>query len=135
MIKSKKKTVSGKKHDSEFRLLFYNLSVQVIVFILITFISFVAGIKTEMYYYISIAGLCVGNIITGFLSGRVKKQKGLFYGALYSVIFNILVIILSLIFNSFSADYTLILSFIIPLIFSCVGGVIAVNLKRKAIKH
>ena len=135
MVNRRKKTASGRKQDSEFGLFFSNLSIQFFVFIIITFTSFVAGIKPEMYYLVSIVSLCIGNMITGFISGRVKKQKGLFYGALYSVIFNVLIILLSLIFNSFSVDYTLILSFIIPLMFSCFGGVISVNLKRKAIKR
>ena len=128
----KKKTASGKRYESDLKLVLTNTTVQAFIFILVTLASFLVGVNNEIYFIISLISLCLGNFLTGFISGRTKKQKGLLYGALYSLLFNVIIITISVVFNSFSVDYTLIISALVPAMFSCVGGIIAVNLKRKS---
>lgn len=132
MVKNKKKTVSSRKSDSVFSLLFTNASVQTSVFVIFTFISFLAGIKSDMYFIVSFISLCIGSIITGFISGRIKKRNGMLFGAIYSLFFNTLIITLSLIFNAFSIDLTTVFSFTAPVLCSCIGGILAVNIKRNS---
>lgn len=131
MLKSKKKNVSGYNFDSEIKIIFTNASVQAIIFILATFVSFLFGVDSDVYFIISVISLCIGNFASGFIAGRIKKQKGLIFGILYSLFFNITIILLSTVLNSLSIDFSVIISFLLPVVFSCFGGITAVNIKRK----
>ncbi len=132
MTKNNNKVTKNKHQNSNITLILTNLAVQFSIFIIASLLSFIFGLNTDLFFIVSIISLCIGNFITGFISGRNKKQNGLLSGMLYSCLFNVIVVIVSVTLNKFKFDYPVLISLILPSVFSAIGGIIAVNFKRKS---
>lgn len=114
------------------QILICNLMIQLTVFLAVCIVALIADIKSDLFYIFSLITFAVGNMLTGFYSARKKRRNGLIVAALFSLPTNLLIIFFSLIFNGFSFDYKLLTSTPILFIASAIGGIIAVNMKKKA---
>ena len=135
-LNSAKRKASGNFISSDLSLVLANTLIHFLIFILITIISFLSALKFDLLYFGSLICIAISNFLSGMLSGHAKRQKGLINGILFSVPSNIVFIILSLITNKFHFDYMIIVSITVAVFFSEIGGIIAVNFKRKIkIRH
>ena len=133
------KTASRKaenKITSELKLSVTGIILQAVIFTLCAVIAYIADVKTTEYYIFSIVSLLTGSLLNGFISGRETRKKGLLSGIIFTLPSIVFYNFISLIANGFKADYVfLILSFIIPVIFSAIGGILSVNIRlNKRIK-
>lgn len=127
------KTASRKAENkiiSELKLPVTEIILQAVIFTLSAVIAYIADVKTTEYYIFSIVSLSTGSFLNGFVSGRETRKKGLLNGIIYTLPSVVFYNFISLIANGFKADYVfLILSFIIPVIFSAIGGILSVNIR------
>lgn len=96
-----------------------------------TAISVAADLQKSFNFpiFASLTGLC--SLLSGFLAGRTKRENGIFTGIIYPLPTFLIYILLSLITNSFSFDFNLLISLAVMLISSAVGGILGVNTKKK----
>lgn len=88
-------------------------------------------LNEKAYFYIAVALLSSVNIVTGYYTGIKLRKNGLLNALIFSLPATFTVILLSVILNSFHVDLTLIISLIIMLCSSMLGGVSAVNTSFK----
>lgn len=93
--------------------------------------AYIINVKQENYFIFSMGGLCLGCAAAGFITGVKKRRKGMIYAVLYSLPSIVLYAVISMIINSFKIDYTLIVSVVLPVIFSALGGIISVNMRTR----
>lgn len=135
-INSVKRKSSEKFVSSDFSLILINVFIHLLIFILITIISYLSALKFDFLCIISLFSTAISNFLSGMLSGFTKRQNGLINGILFSLPSSVVFIILSLITNKFHFDYMIIVSITVAVFFSAIGGIIAVNFKRKIkIRH
>lgn len=126
MIKTK-----SKKTNSDISVYLKVITAQFLTFFILSLIAYLSDIKASHFYLISIASLSSGSVIAGFIAGKSKQRKGLVYGMLFSLPFNAAVLIISLFLNSFSFDYMAVISLILSVVLSGIGGSVSINLKKK----
>ncbi|MBQ3136087.1 MAG: TIGR04086 family membrane protein [Clostridia bacterium] len=119
------------KAKSFVKLQIINLIIYLFVFVIISIIAVCSDIGKEKLFYVSLGYLSVSSFASGFVAGFKERKKGIICGMLSALPFLLIICILSIILNKFDIDYNLIISIIAALIFSAVGGIVAVNIKLK----
>ena len=131
-FKDKTKKLQGKKGRFTALMPFaYSFLTVAALLFCACIIALLTDVKRQDFYIISLAVLSAGNIASGFITGRMKGEKGLAYAILYSLPVNALLIYASVILNGFKFDYNLLLSLAMLTVCSGAGGVISVNTRRK----
>lgn len=106
-----------------------------LAFLLISaFISYSSSLDTKFYFYITVFSIALASFLSSFYSGYKIHKNGLVVGLLFSLPMNIIWLIVSAVINSFKSDATIIISLVVLLIVSMLGGVLAVNTGLKAKK-
>lgn len=125
----------NKKNDNKNKdtiiLFTKSLIIQTVVYIVISFVSLIFDINTNDLFLICLCAFSLSSLISGFVTGRTKRCNGLVNGMLYSLPSIILFAFISACLNSFKIDFTAIISILCMLVFSSVGGVISVNVKKR----
>lgn len=137
MLKNSSKGRSkNKKMNPEIKrkLFFQGLIVFVytIMALLICAVFFLCDIPAESVYYIILAVLGFSAFASGYIIGKKEKKNGLAVGVMYNLVPIVIVMISSLVLNSFTFDYRLVVTLAVLVIFSAVGGITAVNSRRKS---
>ena len=118
------------KHVNELFLFFQSIIIQLMVFVAGALVGLILDVDSESYLIISCVSLAVGSFLSGFAISRKKRSKGLLNGVIYSL--PILVFpLISLFFNKFSIDFSLLINVLIILIFSASGGIVSVNIRKR----
>lgn len=127
----RKNDKSGKEWTNNLKLILYNFIINAIIFVLLCIIALFSDPDSELYYPFALVGLCLGNFISGFLNGRIKRRKGIINGLIYSLPVTFLIMLISLILNEFSVGIRMPVSILLICICSAIGGILAVNAKKK----
>lgn len=114
-----------------FRLVCINFLIQICVLILLCIVALITDIGTDSIYLFTVIGLCAGNMASGFINGRTVRRKGLINGIIYTLPSTGIVLLISLYMNDFKIGYKLPLSAALLCIFAAVGGILAVNIRKK----
>lgn len=114
-----------------FILIFMCFGIETAALLIASFFSFAIDVKSADLYLVSTVSLCVGCLISAFITVRKRKRNGLLNGILYCLPANIFYMLLSSAFNSFEIDMRTAVSFIIIVAFSAIGGIVSVNFKQK----
>ena len=77
----------------------------------------------------------LGSLFAGYCNGRMRKEKGLLYGAFSGGVMVLILIIFNVIFNSFALSSLTFVKLALVMVLSIVGCVIGVNKKSKRIKY
>lgn len=91
-----------------------------------------SALKQSNYFYVGTALFCVVSFIGGYYCGFKIHRNGLITGLVFCLPSNLLVILVSLISNRFKLDFTCVISLILLLVASMLGGILSVNTRKKA---
>lgn len=127
---SKKKTNKTESRQTEFIMLVFSaFAVETVAFLFFCIMALIFDIKSGNYYTLCIAALSVGSAVSGFISGRKTKKRGLVNGIIYTLPANCFFVLVSLLLNKFRPDYIMAVTFVFVVIFSAVGGILSVNVR------
>lgn len=127
---NRKRSIDKKNKENVFLFSFpiFLLFFAVIICSLIsTFVDLQKGLNFAVIAVL--VGAC--EFLSGFISGKIKRENGIFTGIIYSLPAFVIILLISLILNKFSIDMNLLISSAVMLISSAVGGITGVNMKKK----
>lgn len=134
--RSKGKPRSEKKINARTKIFIKTQIFALIVYILIFTVTSVAvyysDIDKSKSFYLSAIAFAVSSFICGFYPGYKIHKNGLYVGLLFGLPMNIIIVFISFIINSFHVDFTALITLVILIICSMLGGVLSVNTKLKA---
>lgn len=108
------------------------MSVMFFVFLAVGALLFLNnGTSSSAYLPFSIVAGGICGFISGFVSVRIIKNKGLFYGAVSGIIQSLIVSIVIFLMNKGIAGNGIFILIGVTVALSALGGVAAVNLKKK----
>lgn len=126
---TRKKT--DNKHSSVLTLFLKSIFIQIVVFTVVSIVSLAADINCENYYAVCICSFSFGSLLSGFTVCRTIRKKGMINGVIYSLPSVGIAVLASICLNCFRIDLTMLISLISMIVFSGVGGVLSVNIKKK----
>ena len=126
----KSSTSSGPLKSVAFGVIFAYILSLVSIF-LFSWILYATEISEDISDTIILIITLVSTFAGGFLCGRKKKSGGLLYGAIVGLVYFILLFIASAAIYSAAPSSSGISFMIFGTISSALGGVIAINIKRK----
>lgn len=136
---TKTKSKNGKKLNETTRLFIKTqilMALSDLVLLLIgSFIVYSFEPSKKAYFYISIFLFCISAFISGYYCGFKLHKKGLVTGLIFCLPLNLLIVLISLIINKFSFDLTFVITLLLLLISSMLGGILSVNTRMKAKNH
>ncbi len=131
-----KKTVSKKSsaNSNVINFLITELTycaVFLLTFLIASGIIYFVDLKRSMVYPAAIFSFCLSAFISGVLCGLKQRKNGLLNALIYVTPINIIIVLISLVFNNFSFDANVLVSLLLMIISSIMGGIIGVNIKVK----
>ena len=128
----KRKTISNNPTiDLFIKVQILAFAIYFAVFMLFCFGALGADLSAEYDLICSLFSFALSSFIVGFYTGSKLKQNGLLSGIIYSAPINTLIVLISLIYSEFKVDINIIITVIALVLASAVGGVVAVNKRRK----
>lgn len=101
------------------------------MFLICSIVALSMNVPKNMMFYLSVAAFAVSSFACGFYAGMKSRKNGITVGLLNALLFNTLVMLISMLVNSFKIDFTTIISYVILLICSMLGGIVSVNTRQK----
>lgn len=89
------------------------------------------SVSSSAYLPFSIGTGAACGFICGFITGKMIKSKGLFYGALSGFIQSLIISLAIFVMNKGVAGNGIFILIAVTVAVSSIGGIIAVNLKKK----
>lgn len=126
-----KKTNIKSKFNESLLLMLTCFGIETAMFFIACVVALIADLKSDSFCIFSVISLCLGCLASGFVSVRKTKKNGLLNGIFYSLPSNVFYILASSALNAFKIDYFIIISFVLLLLASAVGGILSVNFKPK----
>lgn len=108
-----------------------SLITYISVFTIFSFIALAADLSRKYDYLFSVIIFVICSFLTGFYAGNKQRQNGLLTGVVYSLPMNTLTLLISLIFSDFKADSSIIITALLLVVSSAVGGILAVNKRHR----
>ena len=135
MAKTKPKTKKTRVENSAINT-FINVQIiavilYIIIFITTSAVGLVADLSNNFDFIFTLISFAFCSFTTGFYAGLKIRQNGIASGIIYALPMNVIVILISLVFADFEVDYILAVTVAILLISSAVGGILAVNKRRR----
>ena len=127
-----KRQKSDNTKTSELIIFLKCMAVYILVFVISSVASLLFDIDNHTYTVVSVCSFSVSSFLAGFVVGRTKRKNGLVNGVVYSLPATVIFTIVSVAVNGFKVDYILPVSVLCMLLFAAAGGVISVNIKKKA---
>ena len=109
------------------RVQIFAIIIYITIFILGAFLALAIDIPQKYDYIFSVALFLISSFITGFFAGMKIRENGLLVGSLYALPMNIVTLLISVIMNSFNISFNLLITAIMLILFSGIGGIFAVN--------
>ncbi len=135
----KTKSKNTKKTNETTRLFIKTqilMAIADLVFLLVgSFIVYSFELDKKIYFYISIFLFCLSSFISSYYCGFKLHKKGLVTGLIFCLPLNLAVVLISFLMNKFSYDFTFIITLLLLLISSMLGGILSVNTRLKANNH
>lgn len=132
---SKKRAKSKKLNPALKKKLIFEALILLIYAIMIAAICivlFIFDLPQKSVYYIILTVLGISSLCGGYIIGKKEKKNGLVVGVVYNILPCVIILLVSLLLNSFAFNYRLLVTALIMLIFSAVGGITAVNTRNKS---
>ncbi len=131
------KNKTNRKEESQFPLIPLAVSSaisSIIYFILIALLTF-AALKTSFSNALYLPGAifagALSGLVCGFTAARIIKEKGLFWGGISGLIQSLLCSVVIFILNKGTAGNGIFILIAVIVAFSAIGGIAAVNIKKK----
>ena len=105
----------------------FSFIAYIVLFFLGCFIALKADIPRKYDYIVSLIIFAVASFLTGYFAGIKLRKNGLLFGVIYALPMNIVIIIISLILGGFTFGINLIITAIVLIAVSGIGGILAVN--------
>lgn len=99
--------------------------------IIVSVLSVIFDLQKGANYPIIAVLFAACSFIGGFISGKNKRKNGIVTGILYNLPTIGLILFISLIMNKFSVDLNILISTVLSLLSSAVGGIVGVNSRKK----
>lgn len=125
----KKKSTKNAELSGFIRIQIYALIIYFVMFFAFSLVCLATDLSKDYTYYVSLALFSVSSFLVGFISGTKIRQNGLVTGVLHALPMNLLLLVTSLVFNGFKADYSALISAVVMILASAVGGIVSVNIK------
>ncbi len=132
MAKTTRKSAELKSKKQTVFLFIFPFVLMWILVCLSSVISVYTDLQKSNNFTVLLGIMAFGNFLSGFISGKIKRQQGMITGIIYVLPTLLLFIILSLILNSFSFDINILISVLVSILAAAAGGIIGVNMKQKA---
>ena len=129
--KSKKSNADNSTVSTFINVQIFSLITYISVFLIFSFIALAADLSRKYDYLFSVIIFVICSFLTGFYSGNKLRQNGLLTGVVYSLPMNTLTLLISLIFSDFKADSSIIITVLLLVVSSAVGGILAVNKRHR----
>lgn len=135
MVKTKPKNKKI-KIESSIQSTFISVQIFAVIFYIIMFllssgIALAADLSHGYDYIFSLCSFVLCSFATGFFAGIKLRQNGMVSGILFSLPMNVIVVLISLFFTDFKVDYTLAVTITLLILASAIGGILAVNKRRR----
>lgn len=129
--KSRKTRADNSTVSTFINVQIFSLITYISVFLIFSFIALAADLSRKYDYLFSVIIFVICSFLTGFYSGNKLRQNGLLTGIVYSLPMNTLTLLISLIFSDFKADSSIIITVLLLVVSSAVGGILAVNKRHR----
>ena len=129
--KSRKTRADNSTVSTFINVQIFSLITYISVFLIFSFIALAADLSRKYDYLFSVIIFVICSFLTGFYSGNKQRQNGLLTGIVYSLPMNTLTLLISLIFSDFKADSSIIITVLLLVVSSAVGGILAVNKRHR----
>ncbi|GEM_PF-6804093 len=135
-MSDKKKRRSRDENQSVpiIKILFVPLIFTGVYFLIVALLSLIAykeGLNASYYAPFGISSGVISGFLCGILSAKLAGHSGLLYGGLSGAVMGILCSLIVSIVNSSGIGAGTILLFFVILIFSCIGGIVRANKKKR----
>ena len=129
--KSKKSKADNSTVSAFINVQLCSLITYIVVFLIFSFVALAADLSRKYDYLFSVIIFVICSFLTGFYAGNKQRQNGLLTGIVYSLPMNTLTLLISLIFSDFKADSSIIITALLLVVSSAVGGILAVNKRHR----
>lgn len=129
--KSRKTRADNSTVSTFINVQIFSLITYIVVFLIFSFVALAADLSRKYDYLFSVIIFVICSFLTGFYAGNKQRQNGLLTGVVYSLPMNTLTLLISLIFSDFNADYSIIITALLLVVSSAVGGILAVNKRHR----
>ena len=131
MSERKRNNIKSAKLQSFLKLQIINALISLALFSAFAAVSVSCDIKNDSMYIFSLAFVGVLSFICGVSAGLKERKNGIICGITGALPLNIITITVSLILNSFKPDISILITLLIGIVLSSVGGIVAVNIRLK----
>lgn len=106
-------------------------AIYILMFLLSCFtaVSLDFGQNYDMIFSLGTFAIC--SFLTALYAGLKIREHGLPVGIVYTLPLNTLIVLLSLFFTDFKADFRILLTSVVLLLFAGVGGITGVNIRLR----
>lgn len=129
--KSRKTRADNSTVSTFINVQIFSLITYIVVFLIFSFVALAADLSRKYDYMFSVIIFVICSFLTGFYAGNKQRQNGLLTGIVYSLPMNTLTLLISLIFSDFKADSSIIITVLLLVVSSAVGGILAVNKRHR----
>ena len=129
--KSRKTRADNSTVSTFINVQIFSLITYIVVFLIFSFVALAADLSRKYDYLFSVIIFVICSFLTGFYAGNKQRQNGLLTGVVYSLPMNTLTLLISLIFSDFKADSSIIITVLLLVVSSAVGGILAVNKRHR----
>ena len=130
--KRKKNAISDNETiDTFVKVQIFAVIVYLILFLLLCTVALAADLSSKYDFVCALLCFSVGSFIVGFFTGNKLKQNGLIAGMIYSAPINTLVVLAALLYSDFAVDLNIVITVATLIVSAGIGGVVAVNRRRK----
>lgn len=109
-----------------------SLATYIMLFLLTAVISLKMNLDEKACFYAAIFVFALSSFVSGYFSGYKVRKNGLVTGLVFALPANAAAVFISLACSGFKADFTILITLMILLISSMLGGVLSVNTRLKA---
>lgn len=102
-----------------------------ISFLIASAVGLLINISKSYAFYVCIFAFALSSFLCATYAGYKIHKNGISVGLLFCLPFNIIVLFTSIATNSFKIDLTAVISFLILIVSSMLGGIFSVNLRIK----
>lgn len=131
MAKVIRKNKEQKSKKESLFLFIFPVLFMLFLLCIISLISVLVDLQKGSVFKILLVIIASCSFISAFLSGKTKRQHGLITGIIYNLPFIVVLTTISLVLNQFSFNINLLISLVVSVLASSIGGVIGVNIRQR----
>lgn len=128
---------TSKKDDSGFPIKqvtlasMFGVAIFFLFLIAASAVSLKSSLNQSLYFAVGLVAGAFSGLISGFIALKFIKEKGIVYGAAVGIVQSLVSAIIVFILNDCKAGNGIFFLIGIIILFSSLGGILAVNIKKK----